>query len=190
MAEHLELWPVFEPVIGPMLGEEDDPTLWPVVLDIVFADAQALAQHVTRPHRVLTLIGRCSHWLAPNKARWTADGSFAWPTGYRGAACLTGLPEFDWFGQWAWCPRSQNWTVTDGRPSSRDLVFRVAVPSRTHRHHQAAVHTVWRPGAPPLPRVEVMQFYGFRRLMTKWSFTAYRYWSPTGQRVYEETVEA
>jgi hypothetical protein len=35
-----------------------------------------------------------------------------------------------------------------------------------------------------------MQFYGFRRLMAKWSCTAYRYWSPTGQRVYEETIEA
>ena len=37
MAEHLEFWPVFEPVIAPLLGEEDDPTLWPVVLDAVSA---------------------------------------------------------------------------------------------------------------------------------------------------------
>jgi hypothetical protein len=94
------------------------------------------------------------------------------------------------FWQWAWCPRSQSWMVTDDRPSPQDLLFRVAVPSRTCRHRQAAVHTVWRPGAPPLPRVEVMQFYGFRRQTAKWSCTAYRYWSPKYQRVYEETVEA
>jgi len=191
MAEHLEFWPVFEPVIAPLLGEEDDPTLWPVVLDIIYADAQALARLVAGPHRVLTQIGRCSHWLAPNKARWTADGSFAWPSGYHGTGFrVTGLPEFDWFGQWAWFPRSQSWVVTDDRPTSQDLVFRVAVPSRTFRHRQAAVHTVWRPGAPPLPRVEVMQFYGFRRRTAQWSCTAYRYWSPKNQRVYEETVEA
>ena len=191
MAEHVEFWPVFEPVIAPLLGEEDDSTLWPVVLDTIYADAEALARLVAGPHRVLTQIGRCSHWMAPNKARWTADGSFAWPSGYGATGfSFTGLPELDWFGRWAWCPGSRSWIVTDGRPSSRDLVFRVAVPSRTRRHRQAAVHTVWRPGAPPLPRVEVMQLYGFRRLMTKWSCTAYRYWCPTGRRVYEETVEA
>ena len=132
MAEHLELWPVFEPVIAPLLGEEDDPTLWSVVLETIYADAQALARLVTGPHRVLTQIGRCSHWLAPNKARWTADGSFAWPSGYGAIGfSFTGLPEFDWYGQWAWCPGSRSWMVTDGRPSSQDLVFRVAVPSRT-----------------------------------------------------------
>jgi hypothetical protein len=191
MAEHVERWPVFEPVITPLLGEDDDSTLWPVVLETVYADAETLARLVAGSQRVLTQIGRCSHWMAPNKARWTADGSFAWPSGYGAIGfSLTGLPEFDWFGQWAWCPESQSWKVTDGRPSSEDLVFRVAVPSRTRRHHQAAVHTVWRPGAPPLPRMEVMQFYGFRRLKAEWSCTAYRYWSPNGKRVYEEAVEA
>ena len=191
MAEHLELWPVFEPVIAPLLGEEDDPTLWPLLIDTIYADAETLARLVAGPHRVLTQIGRCAHWMAPHKARWTADGSFAWPSGYGASGfSFTGLPEFDWSAQWAWCPGSQSWIVADGRPSSQDLVFRVAVPARTRRHRQAAVHTVWRPGAPPLPRVEVMQFYGFRRVMAEWSCTAYRYWSPTGQRVYEKTIEA
>jgi hypothetical protein len=191
MKEPPEFWPVVASVIAPMLGEEDDSALWPLVLDTTYADAQVLARLASGHHRVLTQIGRCSHWLAPNQCRWTAEGSFAWPSGYGAAGfSLTGLPDFDWFGQWAWHPESQIWMATDGRPSSRDLVFRVAVPSRTRRHNQAAVHTVWRPGAPPLPRVEVMQFYGFRRHMTKWSCTAYRYWSPRGQCVYEEPVVA
>jgi hypothetical protein len=34
MAEHFKIWPVFEPVIAPLLGEEDDARLWPVVLDL------------------------------------------------------------------------------------------------------------------------------------------------------------
>jgi hypothetical protein len=161
------------------------------LLDIIYADDQALARLVAGPHRVHTQIGRCSHWLAPNKARWTADGSFAWPSGYYSTGLrFTGLSEFDWFGQWAWCPRSKSWMVTDDRPSSEDLVCRVPVPSRTCQYGQAAVHTVWRPGAPPLPRVEVMQFYVFRQRTANWSFTAYRYWSPKVQRFYEETVEA
>ncbi len=110
MAEHLERWPLFEPVIAPLLGEGDDPTLWPVVLDAIYPDAEALARLVAGPHRVLTQIGRCSHWMAPNQARWTADGSFAWPSGYGATGfSLTGLPELDWFGQWAWCPGSQSW---------------------------------------------------------------------------------
>ncbi len=102
MAEHLDLWPMFERVIAPLLGEEDDPTLWPVALDTIYSDAEALARLVTGSYRVLTQIGRCSHWMAPNKARWTADGSFAWPSGYGGIGFrFTGLPEFDWFRQWA-----------------------------------------------------------------------------------------
>jgi hypothetical protein len=190
MKERPEFWQVVESIIAPMLGEEDDPALWPLVLDIIFADAQILARLVSGHHRVLTQIGRCSHWRAPSQCRWTADGSFAWPSGYQGTGWFTGQPEFDWFGQWTWHPESQIWMIADGRPSSRDLVFRVAVLSRTRRHNQAAVHTVWRPGAPALPRVEVIQFYGFRRSMTRWSCTAYRYWSPTGLYVYEEPLVA
>ena len=52
---------------------------------------------------------------------------------------FTGLPEFDWFGQWAWCESSESWMVTTDRPTPHELVFRVAVPSRTRRHPQAAI---------------------------------------------------
>jgi hypothetical protein len=173
-----KFWPLVEPIIAPLLGDDDDAALWPLALDTIYADAQALIRLASGSQRVLTQIGRCSHWMAPNQCRWTANGGFAWPSGYGAATfCLACLPEFDWLGSWTWCRRSETWIAMEGQPSSRDLVFRVAVPSRTRLHHQAAVHTIWRPGAPPLPRVEVTQFYGFRRHMTTWSCTAYRYWS-------------
>jgi hypothetical protein len=187
MSEHFAFWPEFEPVIEPMLGEDDDPALWAVALDTIFADARALIGPASGLGCIFAKIGRCSHWLRPHQCRWTADGGFAWPSGYGGVGfSRTGLPEFDWSAQWAWCPNSQGWTFRPNRPLPRDLVFRVVIPSRTRRRRQAAVHTIWRPGPPPSPRAEVMQFYGFRRRTGKWLCTAYR--SHPTQRAYEAAV--
>lgn len=75
--------------IAQNLNAEDDPELWQVVIDTILADLQAA-------NGITVEIGRCSHWLRPHQTRWTADGGFAWPTGYGGTAfSRTGLPLFD-----------------------------------------------------------------------------------------------
>ena len=190
MAEHLELWPVFEPVIAPLLGEEDDPTLWPVVLDIIYADAQALARLVAGPTACSRRsVGALTGWLRikPDGLRTAASPGrrvIRAPTGSRAFRNSTGSDS----GRGVHGHRTGWSPMTDHHPGTWCFVW--LFPRRHCQHRQAAVHTVWRPGAPPLPRAEVMQFYGFRRRMAKWTCTAYRYWSPKDQRVYEETVEA
>jgi hypothetical protein len=181
-----DLWPIFEPVLAPLLGSEDDPSLWAVVVNAVYTDAQALCRSASGRGRVVTRLGRCSHWLRPHQTRWTAEGGFAWPTGYDGPRfSRTGLPEFDWFAQWEWCPESGGWVAAAGDPAPDQLLFRVAVPARSRRHRQAAVHTVWQPGTPQRPRVPLVQFDGFRQ-RSGWSCTAFR--GPA--EVYERAAES
>lgn len=157
------------------------------MVNAVYSDAQALCRVVTGPGRVVTRLGRCSRWLRPHQTRWTADGGFAWPTGYDGPRySRSGLPEFDWFAQWEWCPGVGGWTAAAGDPEPGQLVFRVAVPARSRRHRQAAVHTIWQPGTPPRPQAPLVQFYGFRR-RAGWSCTAYR--ASPSDRVYEVAAE-
>lgn len=183
----IDVWPVFEPVIAPLLGGEDDPAFWVAAVNAVYTDANALCRSVTAPRRVITRLGRCSHWLRPHQTRMTEGGGFAWPTGYDGPRfSRAGLPEFDWFGQWEWCPEGAGWEVASGDLRPGQLLFRVAVPSRSRRHRQAAVHTVWQPGPPPRPRLPLMQFYGFRD-RSGWSCTAYR---GPGEWVYELAAES
>lgn len=177
-----DLWPMFESAVTPLLGADDDPALWAAVVNAVYPDAQALCRLGTGHGRIATRLGRCSHWLRPHQTRWTADGGFAWPTGYVGRRfSREGLPEFDWFAQWAWSPESNRWARVYGGPVPGELCFRVAVPARSARHEQAAVHTVWRPGPPPRRRVPLVQFYGFRK-RPQWTCTAYR---GPGEWVYE-----
>lgn len=182
-----DLWPMFEPVISHLLGDDDDPSLWAAVVNAVYSDAQALCRFVNNRGRVLTRLGRCSHWLRPHQTRWTGDGGFAWPTGYDGPRfSRAGLPEFDWFRQWEWCPESGTWMVASDDIAPDQLLFRVTIPARSQRHRQAAVHSVWQPGAPPQPHVPLVQFYGFRE-RSGWSCTAYR--ASPGESVYEQVAD-
>ena|GEM_PF-1491488 len=174
MSAGVDLWSAFEPVITPLLWDDDDPELWRAVVNGVYSDAQVLCRLVPRGWSIVTQLGRCSHWLRPHQTRWTADGGFAWPSGYDGPRwSRSGLPEFDWSQQWSWRPQTAGWEVHDA-PQSRQIVFRVAVPSRSRRHLQAAVHTVWQPSTPLGWKVDVTQFYGFRQQASgDWSCTAY-----------------
>lgn len=184
----IDPWPMFEPILAPLLDpDDDDPGLWSAVVNTVYGDALALCRGVDSGDRVVTQIGRCSHWLRPHQSRWSADGGFAWPTGYDGAGfSRAGLPEFDWSGFLSWSPASQAWQPSTGEPKRGQLVFRVAVPSRSRRHRQAAIHSTWRPGAPPRPRTALTQFYGFRQRIGGWSCTAYSAFP--GDRVYERAA--
>src|SRR5262249_40066955 len=87
------------------------------------------------------------------------------------------LPELGWseFLKWsgeAWEP---------GRTGKKCLVFRVAVPARTARHLQAAVHTIWTPRSPTI-REKVVQLYGFRKKEGVWSLTASEALQPRRRR--------
>src|SRR5271157_4473043 len=121
-----------------LLDEDDDPELWQVALDLILTEVER------EPH-VLVEVGRCSHWLRPNQARWTAGGGFAWPTGYgsgSGGYSYPALPQFDW-------SVVLEWTGSIWEPTKRQSIrhsLRVTIPSRTKRHQQAAVHTLWHTG--------------------------------------------
>ncbi len=137
------------------LDDGDDAALWQLVWETAISGIE-LVDGVTIE------IGRCSHWLRPNKSRWRADGGFAWPTGYGGRGySLLGLPLFDWSVVLLW--DGQNWTLTE---HAKDSWLRVAVPSRTNRHQQAAIHTI------EMPDEERMRLYGFRRKQDGWRRTA------------------
>lgn len=153
-------------LIAPLLEEEDDPDLWRVAVEHI------LAELTPRPG-ILVEFGRCSHWLRPHQTRWTADGGFAWPSGYGGRGfSRDGFPLFDWSVVAAWT--GEVWERVNARDKKgRRLTttLRVAIPSRTTRHAQAAIHTRWRSG-----RRGERRLYGFRKKHGTWKCTAESDW--------------
>ena len=147
------------------LHEEDDPALWAVAVDVILADANALCEKATKAMSVLARVGACSHWLRPHQFRWTADGGFAAPVGFPKRN-----PEFDWSVEFRW---KGCWTpILKGSPLGH-AVFWVTLPTRTKRHRQAAVRTMWTPGTPVNPKRPLLQMYGFRKQDETWRCTAY-----------------
>jgi hypothetical protein len=142
-----------------MFDDEDDPDLWRAALQYILAEIEQ------RPG-VSIEVGHCSHWLRPHQARWTADGGFAWPTGYGGGGgdqSRSALPQFDWSVVLGW--DGAEWNVVERQPLR--ITLRLAIPSRTRRHLQAAVHALWHTG-----REKEVVFYGFRKRSDGWAFTA------------------
>ena len=74
----------------------------------------------------------------------------------------------------------------DDRQPPRQLTLRIAIPARSARHAQAAVHTLWRSGPPQHPHQKLLQLYGFRRLTDGWKHTAYH--ARPSERAYEGKV--
>ncbi len=155
--------------IATHLGHDDDPTLWAVAIDQIYADAAYLSAAPDRP--VVSVLGCCSRWRRPHQTRWSADGGFAWPTGYGEGPALAALPEHDWSVRLAWDAADAGWRP-DETPTKRAFELRVTLPARTTQHAQAAVHTVWRPGSPVQPDQPLTQLYGFRRGELGWALTA------------------
>lgn len=172
------------------LDAEDDRAFWELAVRQIIADAEFLAaQNKDKKTAIFAQVGRCSHWLRPHQTRWVADadGGFAAPIGYGGSGYSRyGLPEFDWSLNWQWEPETGHWVPTDKPLGKRQLKFRVAIPSRTKRHDQAAVHTIWTPGAPTTPDKKAVQFYGFRKQDSVWQLTAH--WSRFGVPYDVETA--
>ena len=141
------------------LDQDDDAELWRVALSHILTE-------VEKNPGVLVRVGRCSHWLRPHQSRWTADGGFASPTGYgtgSGGSSFLALPQFDWSIVLEWTGSA--WEVVKKRSMRHSL--RVTIPSRTKRHRQAAVHTLWHTG-----REKEVVFYGFRKRDEGWVCTA------------------
>ena len=137
----------------------DDPDLWRVAFEHI-------VEGVPERPGVLVQVGRCSHWLRPHQTRWTADGGFAWPTGYgsgTGGFSREALPQFDW--SVTLTRVGDRWVVA--RDKSARVTVRITIPSRTTWHEQAAVHTVWTTG-----REKERRFYGFRNKGGVWRCTA------------------
>jgi hypothetical protein len=160
---------VLPPRIACHLTQDDDPALWDVATTAVLADAGAAATG-TRDE-VYVQIGCCHHWISPHRPiRWAAGGGFAWPFGYDPTTTgwsYRALPAFTWSEWLKWT--GGGWEP--GRTGRRCLVFRVAIPARTARHSQAAVHTIWTPRC-PAGREKAVELFGFRRREGVWSLAA------------------
>ena len=158
-------------VLTERLCAGDDPALWEQVLKVVAEDASIL-EAVTGGLQLYAEVGVCSHWLRPHQTRWTAAGGFALPVGYSGTGfSRTGLPLFDWSVRLQFNPAPIGWIIPEKLPAKRSISVRVAVPSRTTRHRQAAVHTLWPPGTLDARRERTV-FYGFRKLNGVWELKA------------------
>ncbi len=141
------------------LDQDDDPELRQVALSHILAE-------IDKKPGVLVQVGRCSHWLRPHQSRWTANGGFAWPSGYgsgSGGFSYSALPQFDWSIVLEWT--GSGWDRVK-RQSIRHFL-RVTIPSRTKRHQQAVVHALWHTG-----REKEVVFYGFRKQEQGWTCTA------------------
>jgi hypothetical protein len=162
---------VVPPPVDEKLTEQDDPGLWEQVLRTVAEDASALQAANKRSH-LYAEIGVCSHWLRPHQTRWSAAGGFALPVGYDGARhSRSGLPEFDWSVKLQFDPALLSWMAPPEMPAKRFNFLRIAVPARTTRHRQAAVHILWSPGTLDAKQNRTI-FYGFRNLGGIWELKA------------------
>lgn len=155
------------------LATDDDPTLWVVVLRAVAEDALVLQAHTGRS-KLYAVIGSCSHWVRPHQSRWTAAGGFALPVGYGdGEGFLRGLPNLDWSVTLQFDRGETGWVTPEQPPTKRFKSVRLAVPARTSRHRQAAVHAVWSPGTLDSKQKRTV-FYGFRNCADGWKLLARR----------------
>lgn len=159
---------MLDPSIAEHLTVDDDVDLWAVAVSTILTDATQLAQDTD--DAIYSQVGCCSHWIRPNQCRWTAGGGFAAPFGYDRTTTgysFRALPELDWSVFFRWT--GAGWEP--GRTGERCLLLRIALPARTARHLQAAVHTIWAPRS-PASEEKVVQFYGFRKKDATWRLTA------------------
>src|SRR5262245_25426135 len=166
-------WDSFASHLVARLSPDDDPSLWQIAIETVIGDAESLCRECAAKRPVVAQIGRCSHWWAPNKARWlTEDGEFTWPSGYLPKSGFWGgLPEFDWYLFWQYHRENGTWRQTPKMVAKRPLLRRVAIPARTGLHLRASVQAIWTPG--PAPEFSPARlFYGFRKAESLWECKA------------------
>jgi hypothetical protein len=145
-------------VIDAKLTAEDDRDLWLISLETLADEIMQKRHGESLPTNWVMCLGACSHWERPHQTRWTAAGGFAYPRGYKNS-----LPKFDWSVILIF--KDGIWKASDKMPREKSRVFRIAVPSRTARHNQAAIHTRWIPGVDDV-------LYGFRKIDGRWKWVA------------------
>ena len=153
------------------LNAEDDADFWTLAVPILLREATwDLEQAEFRGH-ACAQIGPCSHWLRPHQTRWTAAGGFAWPSGYEGPRySRMSLPQLNWFALACWNHKTRQWLRVEEVATKKLLLFRAALPTRTMRHAQAAVHTAWLPTDPSRKRKKMMRPHGFRKIEGAWRY--------------------
>jgi hypothetical protein len=175
---------MLEPSLAVNLTNQDNSVLWDLVVSTILADAAYVARDARE--EVFAKIGCCRHWISPHHPlRWSLGGGFAWPFGYDKTTTRCSyhaVPELAWSECFTWT--GEHWKP--GRGGPRSLVLWVAIPARTARHLQAAVHTIWTPRSPS-GEEKLVQVYGFRKKTDGWSLSAFDAFQPrTRSRVREK----
>jgi len=155
------------PPIAEKLNSDGDPELWREVLRAAAEDASVL-----KCPSLYVIVGCCSHWSRPHQNRWTAAGGFALPLGYGdGEGYVGALPNLDWSVILEFDRVHCGW-VLPPRPPGKGLdSVRLAIPSRTARHRQAAVHAIWSPRTSETRQKRTV-YYGFRKTDGGWRLVA------------------
>jgi len=149
---------IFFETLEPKLVADDDRTLWQAALFVLMEEfAQRQADESQRGVWAM-VVGACSHWVRPHNSRWNAAGGFVYPDGYKDS-----VPELDWSAIFVF--RNREWVSVEKLPGKHTKVLRVAIPARTARHRQAAIHTRWAPNGETV-------LYGFRKVAEKWECVA------------------
>ncbi len=160
------------------LTAHDDPQLWIEVLRAAADDALYLQTELGHGLKLYAIVGACSHWFRPHQTRWTAGGGFAAPIGYGpGKLYRRGQPELDWSVILQFDFDGQLWSTPERPPPKNFRSVRLAIPTRTTRHAQAAIHVEWSPGT-YRAKTKRIDFYGFRKLAegdsgAAWSLVAH-----------------
>ena len=154
-----------ETAILPRLSESDDAHFWQTVFADLTQEFSLLGVDEYNSYEIFLRIGACSHWLRPHQTRLTAAGGFALPAGYLGGGfSRDGLPEFDWS---VLLHRNQvqgSWLQSDKFFGKRQLLCRIALPTRTVQHNQAVINVLWSPGTPAQPKQKTKLFYAYRKI--------------------------
>ena len=155
------------PAISEHLTGDDDSELWDVATNTILSDII----HSNDPDAgVVAEVGCCNHWIRPHQMRWKADGGFASPFGYDKTTTgfsFRALPEFEW----SVLLRRTGTTWESASTHGRCRVLRIAIPGRTARHLQAAIHTIWMPRSRS-GEEKLVRLYGFRKKGSTWHLTA------------------
>ena len=155
--------------INGYLTQEDDPLFWAIATYTLLGDMYLFLTREPQKHEIFVQLGACSHWLRPHQTRLTLAGGFALPVGYSNSGLSReGSPEYDWDIKIHWNYTINDWVLTDKFFGKRKLIRRFTLPTRTLRHNQAAIHSLWTPGSPRKPNEKRIEYFGFRKVNKTW----------------------